>query len=174
MEELKSKGKTIVQTMQNVQHIHGPQINIKHVAGNYIHHVENYIAGNFPMPKEEEPAKKKYAVASLFKDEEQDEKEAVRFVKFLKKEGIESVKVDAKVDNIVNRVFVAYYHYWRKKGVLPVQPNAAACFRFLKNNCNRTFEVVDKTYITFIRKMISDTQEEQLADILVKIRRYLA
>ena len=173
MEELKSKGKTIVQTMQNVQHIHGPQINIKHVAGNYINHVENYIAGNFPMPKEE-PTKKKYAVVSLFKDGEQNEKEAERFVKFLKKEGLESVKVDAKVDNSVNRAFVAYYHYWRKKGVFPVQPNAAACFRFLKNNCNRTFEVVDKTYITFIRNMIRETREEQLADILAKIRRYLA
>lgn len=160
-------------SMVNVQQNITTQINIGTVLGNYFQHVENvYIGG--PMPEEaggkEKPRKKE----TLFAEAETQLKEAKRFVAFLKKEGIDKVEVDTTEPNPVNRAFVACYRYWSKKVKLPVQPNAAACYRFLKDDCNRQFGVGDKSYINFIRRMITEVPDEKLGDMPMKVKAHWA
>lgn len=155
-------------SMVNVQQNITTQINIGVVKGNYFQHVENVNIG--APAKEEETRKKDF----LFVDADTNRREAKRFVSFLKKEGIDKVEVDTTEGNSVNRAFVAYCRYWSKKGVLPERPNAAACFRFLKDECNRTFGVLEKGYINFIRKMIAEVPDTKLGDMPMKIKVHLA
>lgn len=160
-------------SMVNVQQNITTQINIGTVQGNYFQHVENVNIGS--PTKEEPPAKGEGRKKEpLFADVGTQQKEAKRFVAFLKKEGIDKMVLDCKDGNSVNRAFVAYYRYLSKKHKLPVQPNAAACYRFLKDDCNRTFSVGDKSYISFIRDMITDIPDGDLGNMLNKLKEYLA
>lgn len=159
-------------SMVNVQQNITTQINIGTVQGNYFQHVENVNIGS--PTKEEPPAKAEGRKKEpLFADAATQQKEAKRFVGFLKKEEIDKMVLDCKEENSVNRAFVAYYRYWSKKGKLTPQPNAAACYRFLKDDCNCTFGVGDKSYINFIRDMITELPDGNLGDMPKRLRAYL-
>lgn len=161
--------------MLNVQQNITTQINIGTVQGNYFQHVENVNIGS-PVPPQQEASGKEDTrrKETLFADADTHRKEAKRFVAFLRKEGIDGVEVDTTEPNAVNRAFVAYYRYWSKKGKLPAQPNAAACYRFLKTDCNRAFGVGEKSYVNFIRRMIAEAPDTKLGDMPMKLKAHLA
>ena len=155
--------------VQNVQNIYGTQINIGRVEGNYIEHVDTLVIGRTPEEKNE--GRKQHTVETLFGDAERNRKEAERFKRFLAQQGLADTPLDSAMKNPVNKAFVALYHYWQKKGVLPVQPNGNACYRFLKNDCGLTLTKDEKTYANFIRKAIEGVDDDKLGDMPEHIKK---
>lgn len=93
------------------------------------------------------------------------------FVRFLRNHNRSSEEIDTSRKNFVNRAFVSFYHQWGKKGIVPKQPNGNACYRFLKNQCNLSFQVDIKTYGTFIKNLIND-EKVDLTDMELRIESF--
>lgn len=94
------------------------------------------------------------------------------FVRFLRNHNRSSEEIDTSRKNFVNRAFVSFYHQWKKEGIVPKQPNGNACYRFLKFECELSFQVDDiKTYGTFIKNLIND-EKVDLTDMELRIESF--
>lgn len=98
-----------------------------------------------------------FANADTSKNETLTMDKASEFLKFLDENNSGGINIDTSKKNGVNKSFVHLYKKWIKEGLVSKVPNASACLRFLKDDCNLGFSCREKSYETFIRSYISET-----------------
>lgn len=68
-----------------------------------------------------------------------------------------AVVIDASKGNPLNALFLDCYLRWRHAGWLPAAVNAAACFRFLRDDCGIAAEVEPKAWGNWMRGQLQQT-----------------
>lgn len=113
---------------------------------------------------------------SLFDNPKTQSEYAELFSDFLNSRKKTNVKVDTKMDNYINKAFVAFYLICRAKGLVEKTVNGHASYRFLLNDCRLEFECGEKTYGGFIRTYVNEVTKrdtkvnEKYAEKILTIR----
>jgi len=111
----------------------------------------------------------------LFKDDELTKRWAKLFVEYLKLHKKWGNGVSSSQKNYIIRAFVAFYLHWEKKGLVDKRcgAKAAACFRFLKEDCCVNIKVKEESVINALRIGLKAEKHKYLSDIEYDVSLFL-
>ena len=95
------------------------------------------------------------------KDEFLTREKASEFLAYLKENGLEDTAVNTSKKNKVNQAFAYFYKLCMRDGLVPREPNSAACIRFLKEDCDMSFSVQESSCEAFLRTFLAEQLEKR-------------
>ena len=156
------KDKDIIQKLGAIFHgnvtFNGPMYDI--------HDNQNVYINDERMGKNE-PSKQGRKDEYLFVNNDRSKNEfltrekASEFLAYLKENGLEDTAVNTSKKNKVNQAFAYFYKLCMRDGLVPREPNSAACIRFLKEDCDMSFSVQESSCEAFLRTFLAEHSEKR-------------
>lgn len=110
--------------------------------------------------KEDTPTSRKQGRRNqrLFIDEDTAIREKNRFMNFLHLHNMGTREFDSSEDSQINQIAVCFYRQWLKLDLLDESAGATAFVRFLKDDCQMSIVVVEKTLGNVFSRMINSDE----------------